>query len=76
MSEVKVTPCPFCADELFRTTRIENWPMGNKDTPPIQHDADGLFVCCPHCQSRVQMVEIPTPEGSPSLFGVKPGQRP
>jgi hypothetical protein len=62
LQEVK---CPFCSEVLYRRGQLDASVWGKtKDSPPIQNDASGNFIICPHCFRRVAMERTLTPVGT------------
>ncbi len=60
MADVKASDprCPHCGGAL----RDQDGWTG------FDNDSTGPFVMCRHCQRRVKMEEIPTPQGGPRVF--------
>ena len=55
--------CPCCRKQLYRTTSeagIHGKAMhsGDATNPSIDHDKNGEFVNCPHCNMRIAMTRV------------------
>lgn len=48
--------CPCCAKELYTTAHIEGPHFSKQSGSPIDQDAKGAFMVCPHCKCRVDFV--------------------
>ena len=72
----KPIACPCCGKELFRLVAMQSDPfvLGmNTDGPPIESDANGFFMECPHCSKRVIFEVAPAPTGKGFLVaGTQP----
>lgn len=66
IGSIKNIPCPFCAKPLFRQELKQHGGGGaalllnTPDRPPVEQDAKGNFILCPHCSKRVGMLPDPT----------------
>ena len=62
LQEIK---CPFCTKTLYRIGLLDTdvWAK-TKDSPPINNDAEGDFMICPHCSRRVKMERVPSRVGA------------
>jgi endogenous inhibitor of DNA gyrase (YacG/DUF329 family) len=52
-------PCPRCGKPLYSATSLEDAVSdATPETPRIEQDADGYYVCCPSCGDRIAMERL------------------
>ncbi|HKU46548.1 MAG TPA: hypothetical protein VJQ58_06665 [Burkholderiales bacterium] len=59
--------CPSCDKFLYSALSLEDVVDGEAPTAPrIEHDDQGAFLRCPHCQARIAMKRVSS--GARSAF--------
>ena len=52
-------PCPRCGKPLFSSTSLdEGVNAAAAESPPVENDAGGYFIHCPHCAKRIRMERV------------------
>ena len=52
-------PCPACGRTLYSAVSLDDGvDAGAVKSPKVEHDAQGDFMCCPHCCARVPMTRM------------------
>jgi len=52
-------PCPRCGKPLYSATSLEDAVnAATPEAPKIEHAADGDYLRCPSCRSRVPMERL------------------
>lgn len=67
-------PCPSCGGFLYTSTSLDDGVnTRTPESPRVEADGQGFFMCCPHCRARVQM-ERYTAEGREAYRLARPHQ--
>ena len=52
-------PCPRCGKTLYSATSLEDAVVAaTPESPKIERDERGYFMCCPNCRSRIAMQRV------------------
>jgi uncharacterized protein YlaI len=63
--------CPCCHEGLYSHEPHDKGQIG-PDSPPIRSDAEGHYLKCPHCSTRIDVEENGLPGGA---FKLSPHQK-
>ena len=56
--------CPKCGKPVYTALSLEDVVAADAPASPrVRTDADGDYLCCPHCAARIAMKRITTAAG-------------
>ena len=70
---IKLVACPCCRAPLYSlewNRDTSKWQPA-KDSRPLRYDADGAYMACQRCASRIAMVEAPAYAEEPSFIAAR-----
>ena len=70
---IKLVACPCCRAPLYclHLDRATSKWHPAKDSPALRYDAEGCFVACLRCSSRIAMVEAPLHAEEPFFIAAR-----